>query len=396
MKSISCSLLLAAILVASTSAQTFKILHTFGGPPDGVGPESLVRDGSGTLYGTTFVGGAFGNGTVFKVTPAGHEAVIYSFGPAPDGNLPHSALIGDAAHNLYGTTSAGGAFGKGTVFKLDAAGNESVLYSFAGGADGGSPMGDLVRDAAGNLYGTTSSGGTPCDCGTVFKLDPSGSETVLYQFTQVPDGSAPMGTLVGDSQGNLYGTTLYGGIPRSSPAICFGFGCGVVFKLNSNGDETVLYRFAARPGDGMLPGPNLLLDSSGNLYGVTFAGGSNRSGIVAYGMGTIFKLDPAGHETILYNFKGKFAGGDGNGPEAGLVRDAAGNFYGMTANGGAHQRGTVFKLDSSGVETILHTFTDGADGGSPTTSLVLDPAGNLYGTAPGGAGKSGVVFELTP
>ena len=395
MKSLFCSLLLAALLSVSTLAQTYKILHTFAGAPDGNGPNSIIRENStGTIYGVTLAGGATDNGTVFKITPAGHETVIYSFGASPDGRFPKS-LISDAAHNFYGVTQLGGAFDDGAVFKIDSAGNETILYSFAGGSDGRFPFGRLTRDFDGNLYGTTLFGGTSCDCGIIFKVDPLGNETVLYTFTGVPDGSEPMGALIGDSKGNLYGTTQYGGIPRNSPAICFGGGCGTVFKLTHGGDESVLYRFAARPNDGMIPGQDLLLDPAGDLYGVTAAGGS-RNGITPQGLGTVFKLDPSGHETILYAFKGKFDGNDGNAPLGGLVEGSTGNFYGITNGGGANQRGTIYKLDPSGIETVLYTFTDGTDGGSPSFRLIIDPAGNLYGTAGGGAGKAGVVFEFTP
>jgi uncharacterized repeat protein (TIGR03803 family) len=395
LKSLPFPILLAALLSASSVAQTFKILHTFAGTPDGAGPTSIIRENStGTIYGVTFGGGATGNGTVFKITRAGNEAVIYSFGAAPDGNFPES-ITADAAHNLYGVTQVGGASNNGTVFKIDPSGSETILYSFAGGADGRLPFGRLIRDSDGNLYGTTLFGGTSCDCGTVFKLDPSGNKTVLYTFTGVPDGASPTGALIGDSKGNLYGTTQYGGIIRDSVIFCSGVGCGTVFKLTRGGDESVLYRFAARPNDGIFAISDLILDSAGNLYGVTSAGGM-KNGITPQGLGTVFKLDPSGHETTLYAFKGKFDGGDGNIPEGGVVRDSAGNFYGVTAGGGTDQRGTIYKLDPFGNETVLYTFTNGADGEEPTTRLVIDPAGNLFGASSGGAGKSGLVFEFTP
>jgi uncharacterized repeat protein (TIGR03803 family) len=393
-----CSLFLVAIFVVSSSAQTFTILHTFGGTPDGGGPSSLIRDRAGSLYGETHGGGAFNKGSIFKVTPAGHEALIYSFGVLPDGAFPSGGLIADANGNFYGTTTEGGAFGgpfgNGTVFKIDANGNETVLYSFAGGDDGVAPSGRLLRDAAGNLYGTTLSGAGSCNCGIVFKLDTAGVETVLYRFTDQPDGARPNGVLIGDSGGNLYGTTFYGG---NSGSTCID-GCGTIFKLDAQGVETVLYRFGSRPGDGTQPAATLIRDSAGNLYGTTFFGG-NRNGAISQGMGTVFKFDPFGHETVLYSFKG-ISVGDGNSP-ADIVRDSLGNFYGVTGGGGApagkhHQRGTVFKLDTAGVETILHTFTGAQDGDSPV-GLVLDSAGTLYGsTLLGGAGSVGVVFKLTP
>jgi uncharacterized repeat protein (TIGR03803 family) len=186
-------------------------------------------------------------------------------------------LIRDSAGNLYGTTHQGGAFQLGTVFKIDLAGVETVLYSFAGGTDGGEPEAGLIQDAAGNLYGTTHyGGGGSCSdgCGTVFKLDPAGVETVLYMFTGNPDGGSPLSNLVEDAAGNLYGTTLYGG---SS-------GKGIVFEVDTaTGAETVLHSFRGR--DGAAPQAGLVRDAKGNLYGTTPEGGGN-------GFGAIFRLSP--------------------------------------------------------------------------------------------------------
>jgi uncharacterized repeat protein (TIGR03803 family) len=241
------------------------------------------------------------------------------------------------------------------------------LYQFVGGSGGANPIAGLVPDAAGNLYGTTSAGGViggTCKilggCGVVFKLDTSGTETVLYRFTGLADGTYPLAGLVLDAAGNLYGTTSGGGVVAGT---CNG--CGVVFKLDTAGTETVLHSFTGSP-DGDSPRAGLVRDAAGNLYGTTLGGGTSN-------LGTVFKLDPAGTETVLHSFSGP----DGSAPTAGLVLDAAGNLYGTTS-------GTAFKLDTTGIMTLLHTFTGSSDGAGPLGGLVLDAAGNLYGTAPNG------------
>jgi len=201
--------------------------------------------------------------------------VLYSFAGVPDGQYPFAGLIRDSVGNFYGTTSNGGASGYGTVFKLDAAGHESVLYSFTGGADGGSPQAPLLRDNNGNLYGTTFVGGANYGVGTVFKVDASGNETVLHNFAG-NDGKYPEAGLIRDSQGNLYGSALQGG-----PADNFG---GNVFKISRQGTWSVLYNFTGGA-DGGNPAGGLLMDSAGNLYGTTASGGVS-------GRGTVFKLAP--------------------------------------------------------------------------------------------------------
>ena len=304
--------------------------------------------------------------------------VLHSFSGGADGKTPYG-LVRDQAGNLYGTTASGGASNSGTVFKLDASGTETVLYTFTGGADGKLPIGPLVLDPSGNLYGTTNDGGKPyaCflgyfGCGVVFKLDAAGEGTVLYTFTGGTDGGEPYSVgLVRDASGNLYGTTAAGGTSDE----------GTVFKLDTTGKETVLYSFGS---GGVEPFAGLVRDASGNLYGTTTNGGS--------GFGVVFKLDTAGKETVLHKFTG---GADGAVPYAGLVLDAAGNFYGTTTAGGASNFGTVFKLDTAGTETVLHSFTGGADGAVPYAGLVLDAAGNFYGTTTaGGASNFGTVFEI--
>jgi uncharacterized repeat protein (TIGR03803 family) len=279
---------------------------------------------------------------VFKVSPTGTETVLHFFTRLPDGRFPHAGLIRDAAGNLYGTTEEGG-IGYGTVFKLDATGTESVLHSFTGtaGRDGELPFAGLIQDASGNLYGTTVDGGSPgIDVGVVFELSPGGSETVLYQFGELQEANPEAG-LIRDAVGNLYGTTFYG-----ASGACFQ-GCGTVFELSPNGIPTILHQFAGPPTDGGRPTASLIRDIAGNFYGTTYNGGGGSSStcdngsLRASGCGVVFKLSPSGTEDILHSFTG---GGDGANPCAGLIRDAAGNLYGTAAFGGAHGFGVVFEL----------------------------------------------------
>jgi len=253
-----------------------------------------------------------------------------------------------------------------------------TLHSFGGTADGQNPQGGLVRDSAGNLYGTTVKGGLYS--GTVFKIDTSNNESVLYSFTGGSDGSSPLAGLIRDAAGNLYGTTVAGGSR----------GQGTVFKIDTSNHESVLHAFTAG-NDGGNPEAGLILDAAGNLYGTTFGGGSG-------GQGIVFKIDITNHETVLYSFTG---GNDGGGPAAGLIRDAAGNLYGTTAGGGSSGQGAVFKIDTTNHETVLYSFTGGSDGGSPLARLVRDVAGNLYGTtSQGGIGCApvgcGTIFKIDP
>jgi uncharacterized repeat protein (TIGR03803 family) len=378
------TLLVAAALTFALAAraQTFSTLHSFNGM-NGANPYAgVIRDKAGNLYGTTNGGGAYGVGTVFKLDAAGKETVLHSFTGGADGAYPYASLILDEVGNLYGTTGLGGDLscfghggqGCGVVFKLDAStiSKETVLYSFTG-ADGISPYASLIRDDAGILYGTTCCGGS-YGAGVVFKLDGTGKETVLHGFTGDADGGTPFAGLIRDKAGNLYGTTFAGGA----------YGVGTVFKLNATGTETVLYSFN-NVGDGAGPYAGLIRDAAGNLYGTTCCGG-------AYG-GIVFKLDRTSKETVLYTFTG--LGGDY--PYAGLIRDDAGNLYGTTTGGGTGW-GTVFKLDTAGTETVLHSFTSFADGWYPYAGLIRDDAGNLYGTANGGGRYTygGTVFKLTP
>lgn len=262
---------------------------------DAFGPlAGLISDAQGNLYGTTSAGGDWykcdhqGCGTVFKLTPSGTETLLYKFNGGSDGAGPKAPLVFDQNGNLYGTTWSGGAFNCGTVFKLPPSGAESVLYSFACTPTGFGPSpGGLILDNQGNLYGVTAFGGIggcssfgQSGCGAIFEVSPSGTETVLYSFTGGTEGWYPNGNLVFDTQGNLYGAALYGGITNSNCSL----GCGVIFKLAPSGTETLLHAFTGQA-DGAYPNGFLVFDGQGNLYGTTWVGG-------AYTYGTVFKLTP--------------------------------------------------------------------------------------------------------
>jgi uncharacterized repeat protein (TIGR03803 family) len=383
----------SALLVAPPAqAQTFTVLHAFKGMPDGAGPDGgVILDAFGNVYGTAFSAGVRYKGIAFKIGPEGKETILYNF-LAGHGANPDSTLVEDANGVLYGTTERGGAYNQGAVFKLGKKGHESVLYSFRGGTDGAWPNA-VMRGADGDFYGTTEDGGnTGCDgqgCGTVFKLSSAGKKTTLYTFTGGTDGALPVGGLVQDSAGNLYGVTRGGGNLSCND----GYGCGTVFEVDAAGTETVVHRFIGG-NDGIWPA-GLIRDQESNLYGTTSQGG-------LFGNGTVFKLDPSGQETVLYSFTG---GADGAQPDAGVVLDATGNIYGTATGGGAGSCdcGVAFVLEASGKETVLHSFTGGADGAGPG-GVILDASGNIYGTAGGGGdlrcgyhGEGcGTVFKITP
>jgi uncharacterized repeat protein (TIGR03803 family) len=299
-------------------------------------------------------------------------------------------LIRDAKGNLYGTTGDGGdtnchyPYGCGVVFKLEKSGKEIVLYTFHDKHKGAvNPQAGLVRDRTDTLYGTTYSGGT-FGQGTVFKVDRDGRESVLYSFTGYPlDGSGPQAGLVMDAEGNLYGMTSAGG---SS-------GWGTVFMVNAAGKETVLHNFGGAPNDGGEPSAGLIFDNNGNLYGTTQLGGS---GGCSQGCGTVFKLDTTGAVTILYNFPNR---NEGWYPSGGVVRDAENNLYGTTSSGGSHEQGTAFELSTVGKLTVLHRFTGNGDGAVPLAGLIRDRTGALYGTTSTGGiynCQCGTVFKITP
>ncbi len=368
----------AGVVFKLDAAGHEKVLYTFTGGNDGSYPAAVMRDSSGNLCGVTQYGGAAGAGVVFEVETTGSQTVLYTFTGGTDGGYPFGELIRDSAGNLYGTAQYGGASGAGVVFKVDPSDNETVLYSFSGGNDGAIPIAGLVRDSAGNFYGTTFSGGTG-QVGVVFELSPSGSETVLLNFARGDNGHYPFAGVIRDSTGNLYGTTLWGGNGEA----------GVVYELNAAGQQTILYSFPSVT-DGRYPNSPVTLDSAGNVYGTTFYGG-------AAGDGTVFKLDSQGHETILHAFVGNESGGK---PNAGVILDSQGNLYGTATSSPATVglgNGVVYKVDPSRNYTVLYTFTGGTDGGYPNAGVIRDSSGNLYGTTElGGTSGSGVVYALNP
>jgi uncharacterized repeat protein (TIGR03803 family) len=321
--------------------------------------------------------------------------VLYTFTGAADGGIPTTgaALIEDKEGNLYGPTSKGGdpsceyasppPSGCGVVFKVTATGKESVLYT-ATGSNGEIPNG-LKQDGAGNLYGTAGLGGEYGD-GLVFKLSPTGTQTILHSFRDTARGYHPDGALIPDSSGNLYGATLHGGGTAGS--------YGVVFKLSPAGVYTVLHAFQGSPNDGAFPDSNLIIDSSGNLYGTTEEGGAGDNG-------TVFKVSPSGAVTLLHSFES--SGIDGQSPESGVIMDSAGNLFGVTPQGGTSGQGVVYKISNTGTFTDLYNFTGGADGGNPIGSLgYIQSSGFVAGTAAyGGSTTSncaigcGLVFAVS-
>ncbi len=386
------------------------MLHDFGYPSQLGGSTlyaSLILDRAGNLYGTAEFGGAYGNGVVFRLSRnaggAWTETVLHSFqGGSTDGADPHASVVMDSAGNLYGTTVSGGSSqctgGCGVVFRLTPAATgpwtETVLHQFTSGADGAAPFSSVILDPRGNLYGAVTSGGIH-NAGVVYKLTPTASgpwaETILYTFLGKPDGASAWGAPAFGLAGHLYGTTNSGGTADR----------GTIYELtpNSGGPwtEQVLYSFHGTDGADLFAG--LTPDASGNLYGPAETGGSANCGVA-------FELAKnAGGQwtyTILHNFLGVSAG-DGENPNA-LIFDAAGNLYGTTVGGGVDNPGTIFKMtpQPSGVwtETVLYSFTAGSTGAYPSAPLVMDGAGNLYGTTlwGGRAGDTtgGVAFEFTP
>jgi uncharacterized repeat protein (TIGR03803 family) len=245
------------------------VLYTFTGGADGGNPfAGLIRDSAGNLYGTTFTGGTAGVGVVFKLDTAGNETVLHTLTGGADGGSPYAGVIRDSKGNLYGTAGQGGTENAGVVYKVDTTGKETVLHTFTGGIDGGQPSAGVIRDSAGNLYGTTLSGGA-AKFGVVYKVDAAGNETVLYSFTGAADGANPHAGVIRDSAGNLYGTAFEGGTA----------GGGVVYKLDTSGTETVLYGFTGAD-DGSRPIAGVIRDSKGKLYGTTANGGKHSRGVI--------------------------------------------------------------------------------------------------------------------
>jgi len=406
------AILILAVTLSSTraSAQTESVLHDFTNSSTDAGypRANPTFNKVGNLYGTSAFGGTADGGTVYELTRKTGgwvSTVLYSFSPKPKyGADEISSVVFDKAGNLYGTTSLGGSKNDGRVFKLSpktgGGWSESFVHTFGEtGTDGVSPLGGVIVDIAGNLYGTTIYGGTgTCGlitCGTVFELSPASgggwTEKILHNFTDsVADGANPYSGLILGKAGNLYGTTYNGGA----------YGWGTVFELSpaSGGTwtETILHSFNNNGTDGALPAGPLTFDAAGNLYGTTSYGGTN--------YGTIFELTPqtggGWNEEILYTFIDGNEGSNPIYPGAAVVLDKSGNIYGVT-QGGSGLTGTVFELSPQGGGTwafnVLYDFNDLGTTGEAPVGVILDSHGNLYGvTAGGGTDKVGTAFEITP
>jgi uncharacterized repeat protein (TIGR03803 family) len=386
-------LLWTAVLVlpalAAQAGVVLTSLHSFQQPfLNGANPEAgLVQGSDGYFYGTTSGGGAYTNqygqgyGTVFKITPDGALTSLYSFSGGDDGAYPGSALVQASDGYFYGTADNGGINDNGTVFKISANGALTSLHLFTGGNDGGAPEAGLVQGSDGNLYGTTSFGGNThlnysSGDGTVFKISTNGALTSLHRFTAGNDGATPVAGLVQGSDGYFYGTTRNG---------------STVFKISTNGALTTLHSFTGG-NDGVYPS-GLVQGSDGNMYGTTESYGAENMG-----PGTVFKISTNGALTTLHSFTG---GTDGAYPAAGLVQGSDGYFYGTTGYGGTNRfYGTVFKISANGALTTLYSFgsiigwlgngfTIALDGANPAAGLVQGSDGNFYGTTKGG-GTSGL------
>ena len=404
------AIFLGCVIGAAASDQ-LATLYSFTGRADGYEPSSgLVRDAAGNLYGVTFFGGSCahpkGCGTVFELSPDGNggwtETAIHQFAAGSDGEWPSGTLIMDESGNLYGTAFNGGAYNNGIAYRLSPTASgwtEEILYNFgATSVDGRGPGGSLLRDAAGNLYGTTILGGTNGIGGTVFELSPTASgtwtESVLYNFSDGSDGGWPYASLVMDAAGNLYGAASLGGIVNSNCSS----GCGTIYRLSpsaSGWTYSVLFAFSGN--NGQEPMSAVTLDAAGNLYGTTQYGGGRCA--IAIGCGVVFKLSPTLHggwkQTLLHDFTN---GSDSGSPTPSVIFDDAGNIYGVAKGMQGYAISTVFEISptSSGGWKfhVLYTFGLGRIADSP---LLRDEAGNLFGSAAAGGVRSfGSVYELSP
>jgi uncharacterized repeat protein (TIGR03803 family) len=405
----------------SRSTVKYKDLFDFDGA-DGSSPAASLVAVNGALYGTAPTGGKYGHGVVFRVNAAGDELAIYSLKGSPnDGAAPKAPLL-DVHGTLYGTTTGGGtgsctsgkgrratsgsSNGCGTVFSINTSGKERVIYSFKGGKDGAYPVAPVI-DVNGILYGTTYGGGEG-SLGTVFSLTTNGSEGVLFSFPGGNDGISPDSGLVhaGDQ---FYGTTFTGGYSASSSSLCYAYapGCGIVYAVSASGKERVLHQFKGGPRDGAFPVG--LTYANGILYGTTAFGGRYScvlgSGLLT-GCGTVFSLTPTGKEALLHSFDGS----DGYRVES-VPIFVRGNLYGTVYAGGKGKCydvllqlggcGTIFEANGTGKTTILYNFKGSPGDGEYSLAGLLDLGGTFYGTTAGGGsyGTSygeGTVFSLTP
>ncbi len=400
--------LLCATSAIALSAQTLTTLHSFGGV-DGADPLApLIQSTDGNIYGTTLYGGInqISYGTVFNITPDGAVTTVYSFcsqSGCTDGYQPQGGLVQYTDGEFYSTTSSGGMYGHGSVFKLTSTGTLTTLYSFCsqtGCPDGDSPIAGLVLANNGAFYGTTKFGGS-ANAGTAFKITPAGVLTKLHDFG-VPGAYFPIAGLVLGTNGNLYGVTENGG-PGDG---------GTFYRLTPSGVFTTLYSFCSAPqcADGESPTNALIQGTDGNFYGTTRDGGAINGNFV--GTGIVFKISPSGIFTTLHTFCSASGCTDGAYPAAALFQATDGNFYGSTSHGGTNNTesfcgsigcGTLFKITRTGKFTTLYNFcgvSNCADGGTPEAALLQDTNGTFYGTTyDGGASGQqynyGTVFSLS-
>jgi uncharacterized repeat protein (TIGR03803 family) len=392
-------LFIIALSLVTATATTTDVIFSFAEDNGEYADTDLETDSAGNIYGSTVLGGDHGSGTVFQLSSTGtgwEQTVLYSFTGGADGGEPYKGVTIDRHGNLYGTAVTGGSGGCeggcGVVYKLTQSNgtwNQTVIYAFNGGDDGSGPGARVTVDRSGNVYGMTPTGGI-YGAGTIYKLQPNaGSYTfqVIHTFTGGNDGaSGSAGRMLLD-HGRLYGAVTAGGM----------FGSGVVFELTpttvGEWDFRTLYSFHGQP-DGSFPYGALLRASSGKIYGTTYYGGRN-------GLGAVYELSPRSvgewNERIIYSFQ---TGSDGNSPISNLVSDAAGNFYGTTSEGGLGS-GTIFKLAPAGggrwTESVVHSFAGPPDGGFSYNGMVVDPFGNFYGaTVHGGTDDDGSVYQFTP
>ena len=370
-------LTLLALVTVAVSAQTLTTLHSFSQTDGGNPYAGLMQASNADLYGTTSVGGANGDGTVFQITTGGTLTTMHNFNhlSGMGGSQPYAGLIQARDGYLYGTTTRGGSHNAGIVFRITTSGTLKTLHDLNYSLDGALPYAALVQATNGALYGTTPEGGG--GAGTAFLMTLSGQFTAIYRFGV--HGSFPVAGLVQVSNGNFYGATSGGGF----------YSCGTLFEITPSGTFTPLHDFTGV--DGCYPQGTLVEGADGSLYGTAQAGGAHNG----FNAGTAFKISQSGTFTLLHTFDQT----DGAGPTGALIQTSGGNFYGTTYGGGANSKGTIFEMTPDGTVTTLYSFCPQShcpDGANPVAGLVQGTDGKFYGTTYyGGGGNHGTVFSLS-